>query len=153
MKIKKYLSQSPVFAINSSYELIIPKINKHLKKEKLNLLQGLVLTSLFFEERTEISPSTLAEVFKTSRGNISHIISELESQGLVKRVVSSTDARKFKIELKNDGRKKALNLIKFFDRLQNILEEKIGMNTCKNIVSGVFQITMHIEEICKAKKF
>lgn len=146
MKIQKYLSQSPIFAINSSFEQIIPKINKRLKNEKLNLLQALVLTALFFEEKTEVTPSTLSEVFKTSRGNISHIISELESQGYVKRVVGVKDARQFKIELKSEGRKKALSLIKFFDKIQEVIELKLGSAACKKTVEGIFQVAFALGE-------
>jgi len=109
MKIKKYLQHSPVFALNSAYEAVIPKLNKHMKADRLNLLQGLVLTALFFEERSDINPSQLAEVFKTSRANMSHILSELEYQGFVKRVVNEKDARGFKIELKSEGKKKDLS--------------------------------------------
>lgn len=146
MKIKKYLNQSPLFAINSSFELIVPKINKKLKSENLNLLQGLVLTALFFEEKNDVTPSILADVFKTSRSNISHIVSELEYQGLVKRVVSPTDARQFRIELKSEGRKKAIYLIKFFDRIQDILELKMGSSFCKKTVDGIFQVESIMSE-------
>ncbi len=137
MKIKKYLQQSPVFALNSAYEAVIPALNKQLRKEKLNLLQGLVLTALFFEDNSDVNPSQLADIFQTSRGNMSHILSALEYLGFVKRVVNEKDARGFKIELKPDGRKKALTLIKFFDRLQNQFEKQLGVNDCEKIVAGI----------------
>lgn len=141
MKIRKYLQQSPIFALNSTYEAVIPKINKQMKSDQLNLLQGLVLTALFFEDRTDINPSYLAEVFQTSRGNMSHILSELEYRGYIKRIVSEKDARGFKIELKAEGKKKALSLIKFYDRLQNLFEKNLGLNNCKKTVDGLHMIS------------
>ena len=134
MKILKYLNQSPIFALNSAYESVIPKINKQLKSEKMNLLQGLVLTALFFENGSDINPSKLADIFQTSRGNMSHILSDLEYLGFVKRIVNEKDARRFKIELRPDGRKKAISLIKFYDRLQNLFETQLGILNCQKTV-------------------
>ena len=141
MKIKKYLEQSPVFAINAVYESMIPKINRQLKAhDDLNLLQGLVLTALFFEEGKEIKPSQLAELFQTSRGNMSHILSHLEYKGWVKRHLNQRDARQFHIELKAEGRKKALSLIKFYDRIQNIFEKELGVKDCEKMVVGLSRL-------------
>ena len=141
MKIKKYLQQSPIFALNAAYEAIIPKLNKKMKEDRINLLQGLVLTALLFEERADISPSYLAEIFQTSRGNMSHILSDLEYHGYIKRVVSEKDARVFRIELKSEGKKKALSLIKFYDHLQNLFEKNMGASNCQKTVEGLHTIT------------
>lgn len=141
MKIKKYLQQSPIFALNTAYESVIPKLNKQMKSDQLNLLQGLVLTALLFEERSDINPSYLALIFQTSRGNMSHILSDLEYRGYVKRVVSDKDARGFNIELKTEGKKKALTLIKFYDRLQNLFEKNLGLNNCQKTVDGLHMIS------------
>ncbi len=54
-----------------------------------------------------MSRSYLAEGFQASRGNMSHILSDLECKDFVKRVVSEKDAQGFKIELKAEGRKKS----------------------------------------------
>jgi len=141
MKINQYLQQSPIFALNSAYEAVIPRINKLMKSDQLNLLQGLVLTALLFEEREDINPSYLAEIFKTSRGNMSHILSALESQGYIKRVVNDKDARGFKIEIKVEGKKKAMSLIKFYDRLQTLFEKNLGAQGCQKTVNGLRTIS------------
>ena len=141
MKITKYLHASPVFAINTAYEAIVPKLNQKLKAEKLNLLQGLVLTALFFEGENDIGPSQLADLFQTSRGNMSHIISHLEAMGWVKRVLNPNDARGFKIELKAEGRRKALGLIKFYDAIQDQLETKLGVAACQKTVENLRAMT------------
>ncbi|QDK46114.1 MarR family transcriptional regulator [Bdellovibrio sp. ZAP7] len=140
MKISKYLEHSPVFAINSAYEATIPYMNKRLKKEDVNLLQGLVLTALFFEGRSDLSPSSLAEQFKTSRGNMSHILSHLEYKGWVKRVLDPKDARKFFIELKPEGKKKALTLIKVYDQIQNHFEKELGSAACQKAASMILKL-------------
>jgi len=141
MKIQKYLEQSPVFSINAAYERMIPRLNKQLKSDDLNMMQGLVLTALFFEQRKDISPSQLADLFQTSRGNMSHILSHLEAKGWIKRVVHDQDARQFQIELKNEGRKKAVTLIKFYDKLQSTFEKELGSSACQKIVDGIQSIT------------
>lgn len=137
MKITKYLNASPVFAINAAYEAIVSDINRFLKNEDTNLLQGLVLTALLFEEKDNITPSQLATVFHTSRGNISHIVSHLEYKGWVKREVSPKDARQFQIVLKPEGKKKALKLIKYYDKIQDLFEDHLGVTACKSTAENI----------------
>lgn len=137
MRILSYLKASPVFSINIAYEVIVSDINRFLKNEDVNLLQGLVLTALLFEENDSVTPSQLAEVFKTSRGNMSHIISHLEYKGWVKRVVNTADARQFRIILKSVGRKKAVLLVKYYDKIQNLFEAELGISGCKNTVENI----------------
>ena len=142
MKIKKYLDVSPVFAINSAYENLIAGVNQSLKEDGLNLLQGLVLTSLFFEDGEEVSPSDLAKVLKTTRSNISHIVSSLEYRNLIKRTLHPKDARQYILSLRPDGRRKALSLIKFFDKLQNDCEKTLGKTTCEDVARGIHKLTI-----------
>ena len=146
MKIKKYLEQSPTLAIHLAYENMIPQINKELKADDLNLLQGLVLTALFFEEREDVTPSQLAELFQTTRGNISHIVSHLEYKGWIKRIVKKDDARHFHLELKAEGRKKALTLIKYYDRLQDTFEKALGVSQTQKTVDGIRAIAKTFKE-------
>lgn len=140
MRIEKYLEQSPAFALNAAYEAVIPSLNKILKNEGVNLLQGLVLTALFFEGQEDITPSQLSAQFKTSKGNMSHILSHLEYQGWIKRTVDPSDARKFSIELKPEGKKKAIALIKIYDRLQSNFEKVLGEANCLKIAKNLSQL-------------
>lgn len=140
MKITKYLNASPVFALNAAYEAIVSDINRVLKSEESNLLQGLVLTALFFEDKDTITPSKLAQVFHTSRGNISHIVSHLEYKGWVKRVVSPTDARQFQIILKPEGRKQAVKLVKYYDKIQDLFEDQLGVAHCKDATDKISKL-------------
>lgn len=140
MKISKYIEQSPIFAINTAYEMIIPNLNKKLKKEGVNLLQGLVMTALFFEDDQKVTPSRLADLFKTTRGNMSHIISHLEYKGWVKRVLNPKDARQFHIELKPEGKRKTLTLIKLYDQIQNLFEKQLGVSDCQKMTSNIHKL-------------
>ena len=65
--------------------------------------------------------------------------SALEYQGYVKRNLSKADARRFHIELKSEGRKKALYLIKFFDRIQNDFEKSLGVSSCEALAESIHQ--------------
>ena len=141
MKIQKYLELSPIFAINSVYEAVIPHFNKRLKKEGVHFLQGLVLTALFFENNPEVTPSALATLFRTSRGNMSHIVSHLESKGWVRRNLNPQDARQFHIELKAEGRKKAIALIKIYDQVQELFEKELGAGACQKTTAQMHQLT------------
>jgi DNA-binding MarR family transcriptional regulator len=148
MKIENYLNLSPLFTINYAYEKTIPRINKQLKKHHLNFLQALVLISLFFDEQSEINPSLLSDVFKTSRGNMSHIISDLEYKGFLKRVLNLKDARSYKIEIKAEGKKKALVLIKIFDQIQNDFETELSPSECKKTISSLNRLIDVFEKKC-----
>ena len=137
MKIENYLRESPVFTINVIHEQIVTNVNQRLRNENVNLLQGLILTALVFEEGASVTPSDLARVFQTSRGNISHAISDLEYKGLVLRSLSPKDARKFFILVKPEGKKIAYRLIKFYDRLQEAFEAELGSAQCRNTVESL----------------
>lgn len=146
MRIANYLNQSPAFAINMAYESLVPEINRQLKFESVNLLQGLVLTALFFETKNEVTPSQLAELLRTTRGNISHILSFLESKSWIKRSIDPKDSRRFHLELKPEGKKKALALIKVFDQIQNRFEEKLGVASCQRMVSSILQCQVVLKD-------
>lgn len=143
MKIKKYLEQSPLFALNLAYEALITDFNRLLREEEVNLTQGLLLTALFFENKTDIRPSDLAVALRTSRANISHNISYLESKKWVRRQVDEKDARSFQLELRPEGRKKALVLIKAFDKAQDRFEKELGVGPCQKLVSTILKLVRY----------
>jgi len=141
VKIQNYIDQSPAFALNLASNLVMTRVNAFLKKEKVNLLQGLTLTALFFEGTDEITPSALAKTLQTTRTNMSHILSELESRGWIKRVLDEKDSRRFHIRLKPEGRKKALQLIRLYDEIQESFEKQLGVETCQKLTRGLALLT------------
>src|ERR1700722_5115397 len=124
MKIQNYLSQSPLFALYQAQSSLIESFQDRLSREGVHFLQGLLLTTLFFEER-EVRPSELLKTLKVSKSNLSHATRDLEKRGFLKRSVHTLDARGYLFSLSHLGRKKALILIKIFDEVQNELEKDL----------------------------
>lgn len=146
MKIDRYLRESPFVALNTVYEAVITDINRRLKNEGVNLLQGLVLTALLFEDSETTTPSQIATIFQTSRANVSHMVSHLEAKGWVKRTVNKNDARQFHLSLKPEGRKLALRLVKFYDSIQNRIEDSMGQQKSRRLVESLFELTSIYKE-------
>jgi DNA-binding MarR family transcriptional regulator len=126
MKIEQYVKKSLLFAIGSSYNRIWRELNLRLQEQKLNILQAMILISLFFEDPEAVNPSSLAESLLATRGNISHCLSKLEKRGFVRRTLSMKDARSYQITLKPEGKRQALRLIKLMDGLEGLFEKRFG---------------------------
>jgi DNA-binding MarR family transcriptional regulator len=97
-----------------------------LATDELSFFEGLLLAALFFEAPRPVKPSQLAETFETTRGNVSHAVSSLESKGCLQRKIDPEDARVFLLTLKPQGKRAALRVIEAFDRLQKEFEQEIG---------------------------
>src|ERR1700722_6320624 len=93
MRIETFLRQSPIFQANRLARRMDTALGVVLKSEELSVFEAMLLVALFFEGRDKIKPSELAEVFQTTRGNVSHSISSLEAKGLVARQIDPEDAR------------------------------------------------------------
>jgi len=142
MKIQSYIQESPLFALNTAYEQLVVQVNLELKQEQVNLLQGLILTAIFFETEQSVNPALLAQTFQTSRSNISHCVSHLEYLGFLKRTVNGQDARGFFLTLTPLGRKKALMLIKYFDGIQNLFESKVSTSRLAKTIAGIGELVL-----------
>lgn len=149
MKIKKYLQASPLYSINNVYEMTLAELNKSLKAEEINFVQGLILVSIFLEEKGEVSPSLIAKSFQTSPSNISHALSHLEEKRWIRRVANPKDARKFLIEIKPDGAKKASRLIRFFNFIQDQFEDEFGERKIEVICRDIQMFPHKVEKIIK----
>jgi DNA-binding MarR family transcriptional regulator len=141
MRIRKYLSQSPVFALYQAQGSLIEHIQDRLSKEGVHLLQGLLLTAIFFEEK-EVRPMELLKEFKVSKSNLSHAMRDMEKKGFLKRTMHESDARGYLFSLSNLGRKKATGLIKIFDEVQDELEKGIGVRSVKDFVQNVTEVVL-----------
>jgi DNA-binding MarR family transcriptional regulator len=125
MRIQKFLDESPIFNLSVAYDEIIGDFQKRLAQEQVHLLQALVLTGLFFEDKP-VRPTMLAKTFSASKSNMSHALRSLEKAGLVERNISTGDARAYFFSLTKDGKKKVPRLIKIFDSSQNKIETAVG---------------------------
>jgi DNA-binding MarR family transcriptional regulator len=125
MKIQEFLRQSPTMRILAAAREMEIAMRDILSGESLNLLQALVLVSLFFEEGTESRPSELHETFSTTKSHISHCISRLEELGFVKRSPEMKDRRACRVRLTAKGSEACRDLIRYFDRLQAASESAL----------------------------
>lgn len=134
MKIHQYVQNSLLLAINSGYGTIWRDLNSKLKDENCNLLQALILISIFFEPAETVIPSKLAQVLNATRGNISHNISDLEKKGYLKRALDERDARSYRLVLQPEGKKTAVKLIKVVDELEKYFENRFGKETINEMI-------------------
>jgi DNA-binding MarR family transcriptional regulator len=137
MEIEKFVQNSLLLAIGSSYDTILRDLNFRLREENCNLLQALILISLFFEKEEPVSPSKLAETLGTTRGNISHGISHLEKHRLLRRKLNDKDARSYLLVLRPEGRRLAVRLIKTIDSVENYFERKFGAQEVRSTVQKI----------------
>ena len=137
MKIEKFVQNSLLLAIGSSYDTILRGLNSKLKQENCNLMQALILISLFFEKNDTVSPSQLAEILGTTRGNISHGVSHLEKRRLLRRKLNEKDARSYQLILRPDGRRLAVKLIQTIDSVENYFEQKFGAQEVRGTVQRI----------------
>lgn len=126
MRITRFLESSPLFALSVTYDEIFGRLRSRLLKERVEFLEALIVTGLFFEDR-EVQPTELAKTFQCSKSRISHALRRLERKGLVERRTATQDARAYYFSLTKEGRRIAPRLIKFFDSTQAQIE-KVGLH-------------------------
>jgi DNA-binding MarR family transcriptional regulator len=144
MRIESFLQQSPVFQASRIARRMEASLNTILREEGLTFFESLVLAAIFFESKSGIKPSALAETFQTTRGNISHCVSSLEAKGLVRRRIDPDDARAFQLVLQPTGRRRAVRVVGILDRMQRHFEETIGIEKLETMLGqmGV------VEQLC-----
>ena len=64
-----------------------------------------MLAAIFFEAPHPVRPSSLAETFGTTRGNVSHYVSSLEVKGLLLRKIDPDDRLAYRLTLKPQGKR------------------------------------------------
>jgi DNA-binding MarR family transcriptional regulator len=139
MKIRQYVGKSLLFALGSGYEKIWRGFSSSLRKEEVNFLQAVILISMLFEEESEkpVTPSSLADALRTSRGNISHCISALEKGNFLKRAFDPKDARRYQLTLRPEGRRTALRLMKIIDQTESFFEKKFGEKSVQDTIDSI----------------
>jgi DNA-binding MarR family transcriptional regulator len=144
MRIKTFLEQSPIFQANRIARKMDASLNRVLAGEDVTAFEALVLAAIFFEKKGEIKPSSLAEAFETTRGNVSHCISSLEGKGLVRRRVDAEDARALQLMLLPAGRRRAVRVVGILDRMQRQFEQSVGAAKLEAMLK---QMNI-VEELC-----
>ena len=100
-------------------------------------MQALVLITILLEGKSESTTSHLCQALNYSKAGISHILSHLESKGLLKRTVKEEDARSLRLHLTQSGIKKANKLVKILDIFEKGLEEELGEQRLSLFLSGL----------------
>lgn len=137
MRIETFLEQSPMFGVHRTARRLEAMTAAVLQNEELNLLEALTLAALFFETPHAVRPSQLAEVFATTRGNVSHCVSRLEARGLVRRAMDPEDARVFHLQLRPLGKRVAMRVIGALDKLQREFEKEIGKAAMREMLESL----------------
>lgn len=127
MKIKKYLQDSPIFALYEVSNVLTSSLNSQLSKEDLSFTQALVLVAVLLDEKTKITPGEIAKGLGISKASLSQILSNLESRGFLKRTIKEDDARSLCLSLSTLGLKKANRIVKFLDSFELDLEKKLNL--------------------------
>ena len=137
MRIDAFLQQSPMFAVNRAARRFESLTSQVLAEDGLGFLEGLILAAIFFEAPRPVKPSQLAEIFGTTRGNVSHSVSSLEGKGLLLRKIDPADARAYLLMLKPQGKRCAVRVIGAFDKLQNEFEQEIGKTALAEMLKSL----------------
>lgn len=127
MKIKKYLKDSPIFALYEVTAALSSSLNSQLKKEELSFIQALVLVAVLLDEKSRITPGEIAKGLGISKASLSQILSTFESGGLIKRTIKEDDARCLCLTLSTQGLKKAHRIVKILDSFELDLEKKLNL--------------------------
>jgi DNA-binding MarR family transcriptional regulator len=144
VRIEAFLSQSPIVQITRAARRVEASLDVILREEGVTFFEALVLSAIFFEKKGGIRPSQLAETFQTSRGNVSHCISSLESKGLVKRRLDPADARALRLLIEPAGRKRAVRVVGVLDRMQRHFEQSVGVGKLESMLEKMGMV----EELC-----
>lgn len=140
MRIEAFLRESPLFAVTSTARRFEALTTRLLEEDELSFLEALVVAAIFFEAPKAVRPSSLAETFGTTRGNISHCLSSLEAKGLVQRRIDLEDARAYRLTLRPPGKKAAVRVIGAFDRLQRVFEQGAGKGALREMIAMLRQV-------------
>ena len=152
MRIEAFLLESPLFAVTSTARRFEALTARILEEDELSFLEALVVAAIFFEAPNPVRPSTLAETFGTTRGNVSHCLSSLEAKGHVQRRIDPEDARAYRITLKPQGRKAAVRVIGAFDRLQRVIERDAGKGALREMLGMLRQVEAAFAGAVAAKR-
>jgi DNA-binding MarR family transcriptional regulator len=142
MRIEAFLRESPMFAVKRAARRFDAAASDAFAADDLGFMEALVLAAIFFEAPKPIKPSGLADTFATTRGNVSHAVSSLESKGLVGRAIDPEDARGYLLTLKPAGKRCALRVIAAFDRMQRGFEQAVG----KKALADALAVIRALEE-------
>lgn len=152
MRVQAFLRESPLFAVTSTARRLETLTGRILEEDNLSFLEALILAAVFFEAPRPVRPSSLADTFGTTRGNVSHCVSSLESKDLLQRKIDPGDARAYRLTLKPPGRKAAVRVIGALDRLQRLFEHKTGKASLREMLTVLQTIEVAFSSAVESKR-
>lgn len=142
MKIKSFVEESLISSLYTTNLLFNRHFEKTLKKLDLNYVEALILAGLFFEgDRDLVGPSRLSNVLMIKKARASQALTQLTRKGYLRREIHSNDFRKFRLALEPSGLKKAAQIIKAFDSLENKMETHLGKTKYLNLQKDLIRLT------------
>jgi DNA-binding MarR family transcriptional regulator len=141
VRIREFISKSYIFAIAHGYDVVWRKFNGRLKARGCNINEALVLIALFFEEDKQANPSAIAATLRTSRGNVSHCLANLERQKYVRRALSERDARRLSVHLTAAGTKLAQTLIGDIEGIEDYCESHFRREGLEMVLGHLFAMS------------
>lgn len=145
MKIDQYLESSPLFLLHSMRTQIERAMLPIFQAEEVNFSESLILITLLFDGKGMINPTQLVNSLHMAKAAVSQSLSKLESMKLIKRKLDSRDARKYGLELTVGGKKKANTLVKFFEEVENKIEEQLSSLEVSQFSSNIHGIKIALE--------
>lgn len=109
--------------LHREYLQFFDPLHQSLKKLETNFSDSLVLLSVFFETNPQISPSDIGKALSLPKDQVSQSLKRLENRHLIQRKICETgDKRKRSLQITTHGKKRASELVKVFDRQEELYE-------------------------------
>ena len=110
----------PGFEIETTAKILKQKFQRFLKEKQAGITvdQWVIIKILFSENN--ISQQILGQISHKDAPTITRIIDLLSKKGLVERLKSEEDRRKFQIHLNKAGKNKYLQIISIYDEFREV---------------------------------
>lgn len=128
MKIKAFRNKSYFFRIIVLSRTLEAALVEDLRKHKLSIADALSLIALFSEDHSEIRLGDISKIFGYQKSLISHSISKLEAEGLLKRSINILDKRRYKLIVTEKGKKLVPKLVFIFNKHDDQFESTINLS-------------------------
>lgn len=135
LKIEKFFNESAPISLITNGIRLQRVLNASLSEYDVNLNQALILLTIFFEPEKAIRSHQLLKIIPTTKGNISHCTSFLEQNKLIIRSSIPNDLRGFEFTLSSKGQKLSVNLIRFFNSMENKADSQFSSQQLKEFIT------------------
>ena len=145
MKIKNFVEKSIVSSLYMVTASFQNSLEVELSELGINYVEALILSSLIFEnEKENIGPTRLANVLGIKKARSSQALTRLQKMGYVRRELSTSDSRRFQIVLQPLGRKRAMIVVKMFNKMEENLENILGSTKATSIQKELRKLALSL---------